>query len=262
MGAHEVASLGIAGQKAEGVIAGTAFLKALNLGFPLNLGKRVAIIGGGNTAIDCARAALRLGARPLIVYRRTREEMPAISGEVQEALEEGIEVEWLTSPIALQRGNGGTLALECVRNRLTEPDEGGRPRPEPISGSEFSLEVDAIITAVGELVDVDNLPGNVSMQGGVVSIDSWGRTSLERVWAGGDVGTDPRMVVHAIGAGKRAALSMHAHFTGEDLTAMAERCGIGAKGSISMKRFREGDTPASVLVNEVVRPDDYQPGSI
>ncbi len=256
MGAHNVAPLGITGEESEGVIAGTSFLKALNQGFPISIGTRVAIIGGGNTAIDCARAALRLGARPLIVYRRTREEMPAIDSEVREALEEGIEVEWLTSPVAVHNGGGRRLVLDCIRNRLAEPDEGGRARPEPIPGTEFSLEVDAAITAVGEVAEVGNIPRDLSLQGGVIRIDSWGKTSLERVWAGGDVSTDPRMVVHAIAAGKRAALSMHAYFTGEDIASLAQRCGVGAKGSISMKRYREGETAVSRLVNEVVRPSD------
>ena len=184
------------------------------MGRPVELGKRVAIIGGGNTAIDCARSALRQGSLPIIVYRRTREEMPAIAAEVEEAVQEGIQVEWLTSPVSLRGKNGLVTGLECVRNRLGAPDHDGRRRPERGPGSEFILELDGVIAAVGELVDLASLPENLLTNHGAIAIDSWGRTSLERVWAGGDAGTDPRMVVHAIGAGKRAALSIHATFEG------------------------------------------------
>ena len=256
IGAHNVASLGIEGERLEGVLAGTTFLGALNMGHPISLGRRVAIIGGGNTAIDCARAALRLGSQPLIVYRRTRDQMPAIEAEVEEALQEGIEVEWLASPVSLRSKNGHVTGLECIRNRLTEADEGGRARPQPIPGSEFTLDVDGVISAVGELVDTKNLPGNIRISGLAVEIDSWGRTSLQRVWAGGDAGTDPRMVVHAIGAGKRAALSMHAHFVGEDTAALDREVRVGPNGYVSMQRYLNRDAIDVKAVPEVVKPED------
>jgi len=256
VGAHRAAPLAIPGERLEGVLPGTAYLGTLNMGRPVELGERVAIIGGGNTAIDCARSALRQGSLPIIVYRRTREEMPAIAAEVEEAEQEGIQVEWLTSPVSLRGANGRVTGVECVRNRLGAPDPDGRRRPEQISGSEFILEVDAVITAVGELVDLANLPENLLTNRGVIEIDSWGRTSLERVWAGGDAGTDPRMVVHAIAAGKRAALSIHATLEGQDLLELENQVRIGPNGHISMKRFLEADSFGQLSIREIVKPED------
>ena len=256
VGAHRAAPLGIPGEALEGVLSGTAYLGALNMGKPVELGERVAIIGGGNTAIDCARSALRQGSLPIIVYRRTREEMPAIAAEVEEAAQEGIQVEWLTAPVSLRGENGRVTALECVRNRLGPPDPDGRRRPEQIPGSEFTIEVDGVITAVGELVDLANLPGNLLTNRGAIEIDSWGRTSIDRVWAGGDAGADPRMVVHAIAAGKRAALSIHAGFERLDLAELEKRVRLGPNGYVSMKRYLETDSPGQPSINEIVKPED------
>jgi NADPH-dependent glutamate synthase beta subunit-like oxidoreductase len=255
-GAHQSLSLGIEGEASQGMIAGTAFLRDVNNGLPVSIGKRVAIIGGGNTAVDCARAAIRIGAKPVILYRRTREEMPAIAAEVEEALEEGVEVQWLTSPVAVISRGGQLVGLQCRRNRLAEPDNGGRPRPEPIPDSEFVLDLECVITAVGEAVEPSDLPVQVKMDKAVVWVDSWGRTSVKGLWAGGDVATDPRMVVHAIGAGKRAALSIHAYFRNEDLGQMEDRIRIGSKGSFSMERYLKGDPLGASVLREVVGPEN------
>ncbi|MEJ2718690.1 MAG: NAD(P)-binding protein [Deltaproteobacteria bacterium] len=255
-GAHAAVSLRIQGDSANEVISGTDWLEAINLGRSPSVGSRLGIIGGGNTAVDCARAALRLGAKPVIIYRRTRNEMPAIGAEVEEALGEGIEIQWLTSPVALRSRNDKVIELECIRNKLSEPEPGGRARPEPISGSEFVIELDSVIAAVGEAVEEVYLPPGLKEERGAVWIDSWGRTSVPRIWAGGDVATDPRMVVHAIGAGKRAALSIHTSFTGEDLDRLGQSLRIGAKGSFSMDRYLKGDPPGTMLLGDVVRPDD------
>lgn len=255
-GAHAAAALGIQGDSANEVIPGTAWIEAANLNRSVSVGSRVGVIGGGNTAVDCARVALRLGARPVIIYRRTQNEMPAIGTEVEEALQEGIEIQWLTSPVAIRSRNGKLVGLECVRNRLSEPEPGGRALPKPISGSEFVIELDSVIAAVGETVEERFLPPGLREEQGGVWIDSWGRTSLPRLWAGGDVATDPRMVVHAIGAGKRAALSIHASFTGEDLVELGQRLRLGTKGSFSMDRYLKPDPPSAASLNGVVRPDD------
>jgi len=255
-GAHAATELRIQGYSANEVISGTAWLEAVNLGRSVSVGSRVGIIGGGNTAVDCARVALRLGAKPLIIYRRTQSEMPAIRAEVEEALQEGIEIQWLTSPVAIRSRNGRIVGLECIRNRLSEPEPGRRARPEPISGSDFLMELDSVIAAVGETVEGGILPPSLRDEQGVVWIDEWGRTSLPRLWAGGDVTTDPRMVVHAIGAGKRAALSIHASFTGEDLGQLGERLRIGVKGSFSIDRYLKGDPPGAMFPKGVVRPDE------
>ena len=256
VGAHHAASLGIPSEGLEGVLSGTAYLSVLNMGRPVELGERVAVIGGGNTAIDCARSALRQGSLPIIVYRRTREEMPAIAAEVEEATQEGIQVEWLTSPVSVLGKNGRVNAIECVRNRLGAPDEDGRRRPEQIPGSKFIIEVDSVITAVGELVDLASLPENLLTNRGAIKIDSWGRTSLDRLWAGGDAGTDPRMVVHAIAAGKRAALAIHATFEGQDPVELEKRVRVGPNGYVSMKRYIEADSSGQPSTSETVKPED------
>lgn len=158
LGNHQSKSLGIPGEGAQGIMSGVEFLRMVSLGKEVFLGKRVAVIGGGNTAIDAARSALRLGAKPFILYRRTREEMPAFPGEVLEAEEEGIEISFLVSPVRVTAENGKVSRLECVRNRLGPPDEDGRRRPVEIKGSNFSLEVDQIISAIGEEADLSALP--------------------------------------------------------------------------------------------------------
>ncbi len=255
IGAHAHVGLKIEGESCQGIMPGTGFLKKVNLGLPAALGRRVAVIGGGNTAMDCARVALRLGSRPVVVYRRTREEMPAIEAEVQEALEEGIEFEWLTSPVRALVDDGRVAGLQCTRNRLADPDDSGRRRPEPVEASEFVLDADTVITAVGEAVDLAVLPHGLKVEKGVVWIDSWGRTSMERIWAGGDSGPDQRMVVHAIGAGKKAALSIHATLRGNDIEGIAEPLRIGSSGSFSMERYLQGEQGGAVPVREVVRPE-------
>ena len=254
-GAHGTSALNIPGEHHPGVSPGTSFLEAVNSGRDINVRGRVAVIGGGNTAIDCARAAIRLGSEPVVLYRRSREEMPAIESEVDEALGEGVEIRYLTSPMAVQSSDEKITGLECVRNRLAEPDRGGRAFPEPIEGSEFFVECDAVITAVGEAVELKDLPGGLQTKHGVVAIDPWGKTSLDKVWAGGDAATDPRMVVHAIGAGKRAALSIHASLTGEDLDSIAGDIRIGFRGSFSMERYVKGSPPGAASNGEVVAPE-------
>lgn len=259
IGAHAEASLHITGEANDQVLAGIDFLRSVNLGRPAELGERTAVIGGGNTAVDCARAALRLGSKPVIVYRRTRKEMPAIEAEVEEACAEGIELQWLTSPVAIRTENGRIVGLGCVRNQLGAPDMDGRPRPEPIAHSNFVLNADCVITAVGEVVCTEDLPSGLEVSAGVVPIDRWGKTGLDKIWAGGDVSSDPRMVVHAIGAGKRAALSIHAQLRGESLTETESRIRLGSKGSFSMERYLEETRTGASDIGEVVKPEAINP---
>jgi len=174
----------------------------------------VAVIGGGNTAVDSARSARRLGAQRVhIVYRRTREEMPAIEEEVNEALEEGIVLDELTAPVRLQR-NGARALLTCQRMRLGEPDESGRPRPIPetTEDAHFDLPCDRVILALGQSVDLSLLPsGSEVSEEGVVL----GRTSSP-VYVCGDFATNEGTVAAAIGSGRRAAWIIHRTLTGED----------------------------------------------
>jgi NADPH-dependent glutamate synthase beta subunit-like oxidoreductase len=256
IGAWRSGRLNVPGEDLPGVMPGLRFLREVNAGRSVSVGRRMAVIGGGNTALDCARVALRLGSEPVILYRRRREEMPADEAEVAEALDEGVSFEWLSSPVAIRASGKSGLTLEAVRHR---PGHAGRSgRPAPIPGSNFILTVDGVLTAVGEMVEADDLPAGLAAASAGVGIDAWGRTALARTWAGGDVTSDPRMVVHAVGAGKRAALCIHADLNGEDPDALSNALRIGDTGAFSMSRYVERGSQTATR-RDVVRWSDLNP---
>jgi heterodisulfide reductase subunit A-like polyferredoxin len=220
VGAQESWKLGIEGEDLKGVIHALDFLKDVNLGKKVELGDRVAVIGGGNVAVDAARTALRLGAKKVsVLYRRSRAEMPAFSLEAKEAENEGIEFQFLVAPKKILGENGKVTALECIRMELGEPDESGRRRPIPITGSEFVINLDAVIPAIGEAPDVSLLPTGAKVTGRkTIECEPLTlETSLPGIFAGGDVVSGPATVVDAIAAGKRAAVSIDRYLRGEDL---------------------------------------------
>jgi NADPH-dependent glutamate synthase beta subunit-like oxidoreductase len=209
IGAQLDKKLGISEEDAEGIISGLYFLKQLNFKIPDSIGPKVAVIGGGNTAIDCARSARRLGAKSVkVIYRRSRNEMPAIASEISEAGQEGIEFIYLTSPVKVFRRNGKISKLECIQMKLGASDESGRRKPIPIQGSSFFIKVDSVITALGANVDWSTLPKSIEVANDLIRINSDGLTNQLKVYAGGDAVDQPRTVVHAIGAGKRAAFAI------------------------------------------------------
>ncbi|MFH1570330.1 MAG: FAD-dependent oxidoreductase [Gemmatimonadota bacterium] len=223
-GAHASQGLGLAGEDAGGVHQGLAFLKAYNLeGRELARGK-VGVIGGGNSAMDAARVALRQsGVKEVTVYyRRTRAEMPAFAEEVEACLEEGIRLETLVSPVAILSEDGQLRGLRLIHNRLGEPDASGRQRPVPIPGSEEAVALDTLITAVGEHPDLAVLDGVRTDKGGTVAADPEtavaGRPGL---FAGGDLTTGPNTVVEAIAAGKRAAATIARYLEGRQLRSLS-----------------------------------------
>jgi formate dehydrogenase beta subunit len=208
-GAHRGQSLGVEGDKLPGVFDGASFLRDANLGKKVDVGKKVAVIGGGNVAIDGARVALRLGATDVrILYRRTRAEMPASPEEVEAALDEKIQIDFLTGHIRVRQQNG-RLVLTCNRMELGEPDASGRRRPVPIKGSEFEVEYDVIIGAIGQQPEI---PAGFTVKTGrgntIQSDANTMATSRQGVWAGGDAVTGPASVIEAIAAGRRAASSI------------------------------------------------------
>ena len=227
VGAQNSMKLGIEGEDIPGVIHGVTYLRALNEGKDVSLGDRVAVIGGGNVAIDVVRSAIRKGSKEVfIVYRRSREEMPALDEEVLEAEEEGIKIHYLAAPTRVV-GNGRVEGLECIRMELGEPDKSGRRRPEPVPGSEFVLEVDAVVPAIGQTIDLSLLPEEKAWD-----ITRWGSlecdpvtfaTRVPGVFAGGDMVTGPATVVEAIGAGREAAISIARYLQGADLYEGRER---------------------------------------
>jgi len=213
----------IPGENLNGVYSANEYLTRMNLmsGFlfpkyptPIKDHRRVAVLGGGNVAMDCARTALRLGADTRIIYRRSRTELPARLEEVENAEEEGVIFEFLTLPIRyIGDENGWVKALECLKMRLGEPDASGRRKPIPIEGSETIYEVDAVVCAIGNSPNpliAATTPGlEVGKKGNIVIDEATGRTAKARVWAGGDVATGAATVILAMGAGRKAARSIH-----------------------------------------------------
>ncbi len=217
--------LGVPGENLNGIYSANEFLTRVNLmkaylfpeyDTPIKIGKKVAVIGGGNVAMDAARCALRLGAEEVhIVYRRSRAEMPARREEVENAEEEGIIFQFLTNPKQfIGNEQGWVTAMECYRMELGEPDASGRRRPVVVPGSEFVMEVDVVIVAIGTtpnpLVPSTTKGLEITKAGTVVADEATGKTTKDRVWAGGDVVTGAATVISAMGAGKRAAASIDA----------------------------------------------------
>jgi len=213
IGAHEPQKLGIPGEEVEGVFHGVPFLRSVSLGEKVELGDRVVVIGGGNTAMDTARSALRIGSREVtLAYRRSRAEMPANSWEIDEAEAEGIKLEILTQPIEVLSNEGRLSGLRCIRMELGEPDSSGRRRPVPVEGSEFVIECDAMVAAVAQAPEISFLdPGHgleISRWGTFVVDEQTLATNRPGVFAGGDATAGPGVLIEAIAAGRRAALSM------------------------------------------------------
>jgi len=215
LGAPEGIPMGIPGEDDPRVLDGISLLKAVSLGEETDIAGDVAVVGGGNVAIDVARCALRVGAKTVVIlYRRTREEMPAYEEEVEEALREGVEIQFLVNPKNIA-AKGEKLAVECIRMELGEPDESGRRRPVPIEGSEFTLEVDRFIAAIGQRSVVPKGFGVFVNKRGRIEVDvETVAASREGVFSGGDVTSGPASVIQAIQAGRRAAQSIDKYLGG------------------------------------------------
>jgi NADPH-dependent glutamate synthase beta subunit-like oxidoreductase/NAD-dependent dihydropyrimidine dehydrogenase PreA subunit len=220
VGCQKGARLEIPGEEAQGVIQGVDFLRDVALGKGSNGVKKAVVIGGGNVAIDAARTLKRLGAEVIIAYRRSRQEMPAYEDEVVACIEEGVKIQYLSAPVEVL-GNGRVTGLRCIRMELGAPDQSGRRRPVPIEGSDFVLEADAIIPAIGQVIDPaiwDSVSGLGRSQRNTIQIDPVTyATSLEGVFSGGDAGTGPRTVVEAVAAGREAAESISRFIDGRDM---------------------------------------------
>jgi NADPH-dependent glutamate synthase beta subunit-like oxidoreductase len=239
-GAWRSMPLNVPGEDSAGVMSGVTFLRKVNSGEKVDLGERVAILGGGNTAMDAARSALRLGAKPLVIYRRTKEEMPAWEEEVSEAEEEKIEFIFLSSPVKVMAEHGRVKGIECIKNILGPPGKDGRREPRPIENSNFILPVDSVISAIGEAPDLSFLPPEMQKSKGALPVDETGATSQKRVFAGGDVVAQPRTVSWAIGSGKKGAMAIDATLRGKNAAEAIRLARWGDKGSLSMARYRSG----------------------
>ena len=220
VGAHQPQELGIPGERGtSGVHHGVAFLRRVSLGEAVALGQRVVVVGGGNTAIDTARTALRLGAKEVtLVYRRTRAEMPAHAREVDEAEVEGVRLLLLAAPVEVLTNDGHVAGVKCVRMRLGEPDASGRPRPIPIPGSEFVIEADALVAAVAQAPEISLLRPdhglNITRQGTFAVDAETMATNRPGIFAGGDSAQGPGALIEAIASGRRGAISIHRYLRG------------------------------------------------
>jgi len=237
-GAGYPSMLGIPGDSLNGVLSANELLTRCNLmrakdfpnfDTPVPLGKRVAVIGAGNTAMDATRVSLRLGAdKVYCIYRRTRAECPARVEEVHHAEQEGVEFHWLTAPVeVLDDGKGNVRGMRCIRMELGEPDDSGRRRPVPVKDSEFEFECDEIVFAIG--TNANPIIGQTSHlklnKRGYIATDANLATSMAGVYAGGDIVTGAATVIEAMGAGRKAARNMKAYLKIRDIDAAAKSPG-------------------------------------
>jgi len=222
IGAQLSQKLGVPGEDLGGVFHAVEFLRDISLGKIIDVGEKVAVIGGGNSAIDAARTSLRLGAKNVrILYRRSLKEMPALPNEIEAAEEEGVKFQFLATPKQIIGKEGRVCAVECLRMELGEPDASGRRRPVPIKGSEQIFEADTVIPAIGQLPQTSFLPSVLfDEHARAISVDPLTlETNIPDVFAGGDITTGPASVIEAVGAGRRAAVSIDRYLNGEDLKA-------------------------------------------
>jgi formate dehydrogenase beta subunit len=221
IGSHKSSSMGLKeeGQGIQGVFSGGIdFLRDINLGLEVQVGENVIIVGGGNTAIDCARTCLRMGASHVtVVYRRTEREMPANPEEVEDAREEGIDFLFLTQPVSILSEQGRMTGLKCIHMELGERDRSGRQRPVPVEGSEFDLVGDTLIPAIGQIANLDWLSPHDGIEftrrGAIKVNPETMMTSRPGVFSAGDAVSGPLTVVHGLAGGKRAAYMIHQYVT-------------------------------------------------
>ncbi|MDY6892368.1 MAG: NADH-quinone oxidoreductase subunit NuoF [Chloroflexota bacterium] len=246
-GAQTSQRVGIPGEleDVENFHYGLRFLRDVKVGKQVGVGRRVAVIGGGNVALDAARTALRLGAEEVnIYYRRSRDEMPVTEVEYDEAVAEDIQFNFLVSPTRIESDNWRATGLQCIRMMLGEPDASGRRRPVPIAGSEFFVEADTIIAAVGQAPDLSFLPRDSALERTrweTLVVDSNKlSTNVPGIFAGGDFVTGPGMVIEAIAAGRRAAIAIDKHLKSD--TSRVEMYDLKKRGNGASDGYEVDET--------------------
>jgi len=245
-GAQRSQRIGIPGELEDiaGLHYGLRFLRDVKLGRQVRVGRRVAIIGGGNVALDTARTALRLGADEVsIYYRRSRDEMPVTEVEYDQAIAEGVQVSFLVSPTRIASENWEVAGLQCIQMKLGEPDQSGRRRPIPITGSEFFVEADTVVAAVGQAPDLSFLPADSALERTrweTLVVDSNTlATNVSGVFAGGDFVTGPGMVIDAIAAGRRAAIATDKYLKGDTSRVEIYDLKAGVVGELPSQEIEE-----------------------
>lgn len=237
VGAHRALRLGIEGEGLPGVVEGLQLLRGLHLGQKIDIGQKVAVIGGGNTAVDCARTAKRLGGKEVsIIYRRSRAEMPAIAEDITQAEKDGITIHAFAAPRRITFRDG-RIGLECIRTEPGEPDSSGRARPVPVEGSEYIVALDTVITAAGQAPEIEfaREVGISLGNTGVFQIQSTMATNIEGIFAGGDGAGQRAFVADAIAGGKMGAFAIWCYLKGKDIQRERDRCRIGERGSVSFQ---------------------------
>jgi formate dehydrogenase major subunit len=218
LGAQKASNMRTPGEELAGVRSGIEFLGSVSRNESQTIGRDVIVVGGGNTAIDASRTALRLGAESVtILYRRSKDQMPAWAEEIEDALEEGVKLEVMAAPLSIEEANE-RLILHCQRMELGEPDASGRRRPIPIAGSEFTLEVDEIIAAIGQTVDSSMVSElELTPWGSIKGDKATAKTQLDDVFAGGDCVSGADIAVNAVAAGRRAAFAINQQLRGKEV---------------------------------------------
>jgi NADPH-dependent glutamate synthase beta subunit-like oxidoreductase/NAD-dependent dihydropyrimidine dehydrogenase PreA subunit len=211
IGAWKPVKMAVPGEDAPNVIDGITFLEKLNNGERVDIGKEVLVVGGGNTAIDASRASVRLGANVTQLYRRTRTEMPASPEEIAEAVQEGVRMEYLTAPVKIEG-----FEATCIRMKLGEPDDSGRPKPIAVAGSEYALRFSTLITALGQSAEASSA-GLEERKDGTVQVDGAMATSLKGVFAAGDAAQGSSSIIEAIAQGRLACESVDRYLGGEGI---------------------------------------------
>jgi 2-oxoacid:acceptor oxidoreductase delta subunit (pyruvate/2-ketoisovalerate family) len=258
-GAHVPVRPDIPGSRADGVYLGLDFLKRLLTGNMKAFKKRVAVIGGGNTAIDVARTILRLGGKPIIYYRRTVEEMPATKSEISDCEREGIKIHYLTTPVKILSRQSKVNGVEFVRNELGDMDESKRRMPVPVKGTNFRVDTNTVILAVGEETDLSPLFGTLKMERQLIKINEFGQSTNKKIFAGGDVTHYQRTVVDAIKSGKRAAIGIDCHLRGIDgkgILNILRAIATNKQGALSFHKYFQKNFSTAQTDGHVVQFED------
>jgi len=236
IGAHQSQKMNVENEDLPGVLPGTDFLRDISMGEQIHLGDKIAIIGGGNTAIDAARTAIRLGANEVtIIYRRSKAEMPASYWEVEEAEEEGIKFHFLAAPVKILGENGKVSSIQCVKMALGKQDASGRPRPEPVPGSEFAIMVDNVIAAIGQRPNLSSMSWETEIKterGNIVVAPENMQTGITGVFASGDCITGAATAVEAIASGRKAAIAIDQYLKNIETIKLKEPFNI-SKGKLN-----------------------------
>ena len=265
VGAQTASSSRVPGEDNEGVYAGIDYLGALADEEDPDIGDSVIIIGGGNTAIDCARSAIRKGADVTIMYRRTRKEMPASEWEIDEALEEGVKIEYLTAPVSISK-EGKELVVEIQKMELGEADGSGRRRPVPVYGSEYKIKVSSVIGAIGQKVAADfvsEIGVQLTRWGTVFSDDKTFMTNRPGIFACGDCQTGADIAVRAVGAGRQAAVSIDQYLNGKEVSGEQVKFNsrMGELNEVSEKLFEgieKAPRVAMPLISDAKRVSTFE----